>query len=77
MNWRDRITSDPQICHGKVSIRGTRIAVSVVLDNLAAGRTHAQILVSYPSLTEEDIRATIAYAADLARDDIMPFPGAA
>ncbi|MBI5364349.1 MAG: DUF433 domain-containing protein [Planctomycetes bacterium] len=56
MNWRERITSDPQVCHGKACIRGTRIMVSVVLDNLAAGRTHEQILKSYPSMTAEDPR---------------------
>lgn len=78
MNWHERITADPKICHGKACIRGTRIMVSVVLDNLAAGRTHPQILASYPSLKDEDIRAAIAYAADLARDDLIPFmPGAA
>lgn len=77
MNWRDRITSNPQVCHGKACIKGTRIMVSVVLDNLAAGRTHVQIPESYPSLTVEDVLATIEYAADLARDDLILFPGAA
>lgn len=78
MDWRDRISSDPNVCYGKVCIRGTRIMVSVVLDNLAAGRTHGQILESYPSLKEEDILAAIAYAAQLTREEVIPFiPGAA
>lgn len=78
MKWQDRITVDPQVCHGKACIKGTRVMVSVVLDNLAAGVPRAEILASYPSLTEEDIEASIAYAADLARERVVPFsPGAA
>lgn len=57
MSWRDRITTDPNICHGKACIRGTRVMVYVVLDNLAAQIPIPQILADYPSLTEEDIRA--------------------
>ncbi len=66
MNWRDRITVDLSVCHGKTCIRGTRIMASIILDNLAAGIDEAEILRSYPSLTSEDIQATIAYAAELA-----------
>jgi uncharacterized protein (DUF433 family) len=78
MDWRERISADPKVCHGKVCIRGTRIMVSVVLDNVAAGRTREQILESYPSLKPEDILAAVAYAAELAREDVIPFmPGAA
>ena len=62
MDWQDRITVDPQVCHGKVCIAGTRIMVSVVLDNLAAGIEAEEILSSYPSLCREDIQAAIAYA---------------
>jgi uncharacterized protein (DUF433 family) len=65
MDWRERIVSDPQILHGKVRVQGTRIPVSTVLDNLAAGLSYQQILASYPSLTEDDIRACLAYAAEL------------
>jgi len=72
MGWQERISSDPEICHGKVCIRGTRIMVSVVLDNLAAGLTPAEILQSYPSLQLEDIQAPIAYAAELARERVIP-----
>ncbi len=51
MNWRDRITVDPLVCHGKACIKGTRIMVSVILDNLAEGVGEMEILKSYPSLT--------------------------
>ncbi|MFZ6020320.1 MAG: DUF433 domain-containing protein [Chloroflexota bacterium] len=71
MNWRDYITSDPQICHGKAIIKGTRIMVSVILDNLAAGLSAEEILQSYPSLKREDISAAIAYAAELASERVI------
>ena len=61
MDWRDRITTDPRIAHGRACIKGTRIMVSVVLDNLAAGLTETDILTSYPSLKHEDILAAISY----------------
>ncbi len=59
---------NPAICHGKACIRGTRILVSVILDNIAAGLSRSEILASYPSLRPEDIHAAIAYAAELARE---------
>lgn len=63
MSWQDYISSDPKVCHGRPCIVGTRIMVSVVLDNLAAGLTIEEIIASYPSLTADGIRAAIAYAA--------------
>lgn len=60
--------------HGAVCFRGTRVPVSVVLDNLAAGATAERILDSYPSLKPEHIPAALAYAADLARERIVPIP---
>ena len=72
MDWREHITVEPEICHGQACIKGTRVMVSVVLDNLAAGRTAAEILRSYPSLSREGIQATIAYAAELARERVLP-----
>ncbi len=69
MDWRERISVDPLICHGKACIRGTRIMVSVILDNLAAGVDPEEILESYPSLSLEDIQAAIAYAAELTREE--------
>ena len=77
MNWRERIVTNPQICHGRACIRGTRIMVSVVLDNLAAGLGLEEILKSYPSLTRQDIEAAIGYAAELARESVIAIPAAA
>jgi uncharacterized protein (DUF433 family) len=71
MKWQNYITVDPTICHGKACIKGTRIMVSVVLDNLAAGLTPNDIMKSYPSLNLKSIHATIAYAAELARERIL------
>jgi len=72
MKWQERLSVDADICHGKVCVRGTRIMVSVILDNLAAGITKEEVLAGYPGLTEEDIQATVAYAAELARERIVP-----
>jgi uncharacterized protein (DUF433 family) len=71
MDWRERISVDPLVCHGKACIKGTRIMISVILDNLAAGASPEEIVKSYPSLSLEDIQAAIAYAADLARERIV------
>lgn len=73
INWREHITVDPEVCHGKPCIKGSRILVSTVLDNLAAGLSHAEILASYPALCEESIHATLAYAADLANDRVITY----
>ncbi len=74
MDWKPYITADPQILHGTVCFRGTRVPVSVVLDNLAAGESTQGILDEYPSLMAEHIPAAVAYAADLARERIVPVP---
>ena len=71
MSWQERISVNPSICHGKACIRGTRIMVSIILDNLAAGVSEEELLKSYPSLEHEDIMAAIAYAAELARERIV------
>jgi uncharacterized protein (DUF433 family) len=72
VDWQAHISIDPRICHGKACITGTRIMVSVILDNLAEGASQQQILESYPSLKPGDIQAAIAYAAELARERILP-----
>jgi len=64
MNWRERIESDPQTSYGGLRIRGTGIPVSVVLDNLAAHVDVQEVLTSYPSLSAEDVRACVAWAAE-------------
>ncbi len=74
MDWRDRITVESAVCHGQACIKGTRVVVAVVLDNLAAGVPTGEILHSYPSLEAEDVQAAIAYAADLAREPTIPLP---
>jgi uncharacterized protein (DUF433 family) len=68
-NWQDHIQSAPDICHGKPCIRGTRIMVSVILDNLAEGLLPEEIVDEYPPLALDDIRAALAYAATLAREE--------
>lgn len=74
MPWQDYITADPLIMHGALCFRGTRVPVSVVLDNLAEGETAARILDQYPSLVPEHIPAAISFAADLARERVLPIP---
>ena len=74
MGWQDHIIVDPDICHGQACIKGTRIMVSVVLDNLAAGQQADEIVQSYPSLTTEDVHAAVAYAAELARERTVVLP---
>ena len=76
MNWRERISVDPNVCHGNACIKGTRIMVSVVLDNLAAGEPVERILTNYPTLKAEDIQAALRYAAELARERVVPLPAA-
>lgn len=71
MNHRllNRISVDPDICHGKPCIRGTRIMVTVILDNLAEGLSPTEIVTEYPPLVMEDVQAAIAYAAMLTREE--------
>jgi uncharacterized protein (DUF433 family) len=73
-DWRDRISVNPLVCHGRACIRGTRIMVSVILDNLAEGVPHEQLLESYPSIKSADIQASLAYAAELAREGTVDLP---
>jgi len=74
MNWRDRISVDPQICHGKICIKGTRIMISVILDNLAEGVSAERILKSYPTLQPQDIQAALYYASEVAKERIVELP---
>jgi uncharacterized protein (DUF433 family) len=74
MNWQDYIVVDPEICHGRACIRGTRVMVSVVLDNIAAGVSVDEILESYPSLSSQAIQAALAYAAELTRERVISLP---
>ncbi len=74
VNWSERISVNPAVCHGKACIRGTRILVSVVFDNIAAGISRSEILQSYPVLQDSDIDAALAYAAELAREGSVDLP---
>ena len=68
MPWPERITVDPEILAGKPVIRGTRIAVELILQLLAAGQSENEILTNYPGLTREDILACLSYASYLAHE---------
>ena len=70
----ERISIDPNVCFGKPCIRGTRIWVSLILDFLANGMTTEEVLEEYPQLTIEDIRAGIAYGAEMARERYVEIP---
>ena len=74
MDWHEHITVDPAVMHGTACIRGTRIPVAVVLAKLADGESTEQLLESYPTLTAAGIQAALAYAADLARERVLPLP---
>lgn len=69
-----RISIDPNICFGKPCIKGTRIWVSLILDFLANGMSIEEILVEYPQLTKEDIRAALAYGAEMSRERYVEIP---
>ncbi|HKP98427.1 MAG TPA: DUF433 domain-containing protein [Fibrobacteria bacterium] len=68
-----RISINPNICHGKPVVAGTRVLVSNVLASLAAGETTAEILENYPTLTEEDIRAALEFGSELAQFESLPY----
>jgi uncharacterized protein (DUF433 family) len=71
----DLIVSDPKVMMGKPVIKGTRITVELILDKLAAGETVSQILASHPRLTEESVRAALAFASQVLRADVIyPLP---
>jgi uncharacterized protein (DUF433 family) len=67
-----RISINSNICHGKPCIKGTRIMVSIILDNLTAGLSREEILKSYPTLQTEDIDAALAYASEVVRERVIP-----
>ena len=75
MNWQDYITVDPQICHGKACIAGTRVMVSVILDNLAEGNTVDEIMENYPTVSRDAIMATLVYTSELAKERVVSLYG--
>ena len=74
MDWREHITVDPEICHGKACVKGTRIPVSIILANLAAGVSNDDLLRTYPTLGPQAIHASLAYAAELAGERVVTLP---
>jgi uncharacterized protein (DUF433 family) len=72
--WRNHITIDPNICHGKACIKGTRIPVAIILANLAAGESSEAVRRTYPVLKTAAIRASLAYAAELASERVIRLP---
>lgn len=69
--WQDRIVIAPDLHHGEPCIRGTRIPVATIVGSLADGLTHEEIRQAYPQLTDEDIQATLAYAAEALRSEVF------
>lgn len=73
MTYQDRIVRDPSICGGQPVLRGTRVPVRVVLGYLAHGESNEAILREFPTLSEDDVRAVITFAAASASED-LPAP---
>ena len=73
-NWKERISVNPRVCQGKACIRGTRIMVSVIIDNMAARVSRDEIRRSYPALTPADIDAALSCAAELTREGVVDLP---
>lgn len=71
-DWKGRISIDPNVCHGKPCIKGTRIMVWIIVSCLANGDSVEDILETYPGLKREDIHAALAYAAEMTREKVLP-----
>ena len=69
-----RVSVDPNVCFGKPCIRGTRIWVSLIVDNLAEGIPEDEILAAHPALSRDDIHAALAFAAEMTRERVIPVP---
>ncbi len=75
IQWQDRIVISPDLHHGDPCIKGTRIPVAIILGSLADGMTPDDIRAAYPQLVPEDIQATLAYAAEVVRRELLaPLP---
>jgi uncharacterized protein (DUF433 family) len=71
IDWRQHLTSDPKVCQGQLCAKGTRVLVTNILDSLAEGASRDEILRSYPTLQPVHIEAALAYAAELAREEVI------
>ena len=72
MKWQEYISVDPNVCHGQTCISGTRVMVTVILNNLADGLSVDEITESYPPVSADAVKATLHYAAELARERVAP-----
>ena len=72
MKWQDYISSDPEVCHGRACITGTRVMATVILDSLAEGMGAEEIVEHYPAVSREAVHATLLYAAELAKERVAP-----
>jgi uncharacterized protein (DUF433 family) len=76
VTWQERIVITPDLHHGDPCIKGTRVPVAMIVGSLADGMAPAEIQAAYPQLSDEDIRAALAYVADLAHGNLLvPLPG--
>ena len=71
IRWQERVTVDNDLHHGDPCIKDTRIPVAMIVGSLADGMTYGQIRQAYPQLSDEDISASLAYAADVLKRDIL------
>jgi uncharacterized protein (DUF433 family) len=71
VDWREHVTIDPELHHGDPCIKGTRIPVTTIIGSLADGMTAEEVIETYPQLTETQIQAALAYAADIMRQDLL------
>ena len=69
MDWRERIVSDPDILAGKPTVKGTRLSEELIIGWLAQGWTHEMLIESYPQLSNDDILAALAFAAEKMREE--------
>jgi uncharacterized protein (DUF433 family) len=76
MDWRDRISFDQNVCHGKPCIKGTRVMVSVIVDSVAGGEDWEELMQSY-HIDRNDIVAALFYASSLTKDRVLSIPPAA
>jgi len=72
LDWKERISINPNVCHGKPCIKGTRIMVWIIVGCLANDDTIEDVLEAYPSLSRDDVLASLAYAAEMTREKIVP-----
>lgn len=71
MHWQDHIDTDPAVLRGKPVVRGTRLAVDFLLGLFAAGWSKEKVLANYPNLSDEQLRAVFAYAAEVAEEEAL------